>query len=83
MASVAQRGTLHENQLRHPTLARLVGGLRPARRNAPVRQRFYQFTAIDENTRFRVLHVYDHNHTKTATEFLQDVREQYTFLTRQ
>ncbi len=34
------------------------------------RQRFYQFTAIDEATRFRVLRVYDHNNTKTAMEFL-------------
>jgi hypothetical protein len=30
------------------------------------RQRFYQFTAIDEATRFRVLRIYDHNNTKTA-----------------
>jgi Phage integrase family len=34
------------------------------------RQRFYQFTAIDEATRFRVLRIYDHNNTKTAIEFL-------------
>ena len=35
------------------------------------RQRFYQFTAIDEATRFRVLRIYDHNNTRTAMEFLQ------------
>src|SRR3984893_11496248 len=34
------------------------------------RQRFYQFTAIDEATRFRVLRIYDHNNTKTAIDFL-------------
>ena len=28
------------------------------------RQRFYQFTAIDEATRFRVLRIYDHDNTK-------------------
>jgi len=41
------------------------------------RQRFYQFTAIDEATRFRVLRVYDHNNTKTAMEFLHEVREHF------
>src|SRR5437879_13072444 len=43
------------------------------------RQRFYQFTAIDEATRFRVLRIYDHNNTKTAIDFLRDVREHYPF----
>jgi hypothetical protein len=33
------------------------------------RQRFYQFTAIDEATRFGVLRIYDHNNTKTAIDF--------------
>jgi len=37
-------------------------------------QRFYQFTAIDEATRFRVLRIYDHNNTRTAIEFLRQVR---------
>lgn len=44
-----------------------------------VRQRFYQFTAIDKATRFRVLRVYDHNNTKTAMEFLQEVRQHLPF----
>jgi hypothetical protein len=35
------------------------------------RQRFYQFTPIDEATRFRVLRIDDHNNTKTAINFLQ------------
>jgi transposase InsO family protein len=43
------------------------------------RQRFYQFTAIDEATRFRVLRIYDHNNTKTAIEFLSEVREHFPF----
>lgn len=43
------------------------------------RQRFYQFTAIDEATRFRVLRVYDHNNTKTAMELLPEVREHLPF----
>lgn len=43
------------------------------------RQRFYQFTAIDEATRFRVVRVYDHNNTKTAVEFLNEVREHLPF----
>jgi transposase InsO family protein len=43
------------------------------------RQRFYQFTAIDEATRFRVLRIYDHDNTKTAIDFLQEVREHFPF----
>jgi len=43
------------------------------------RQRFYQFTAIDEATRFRVLRIYDHDNTKTAIDFLQQVREHFPF----
>jgi hypothetical protein len=43
------------------------------------RQRFYQFTAIDEATRFRVLRVYDHSNTKTASDFLREVREHFPF----
>ena len=43
------------------------------------RQRFYQFTAIDEATRFRVLRIYDHNNTKTAIDFLSEVREHFPF----
>ena len=46
------------------------------------RQRFYQFTAIDEATRFRVLRVYDHNNTKTAMEFLNEVRQLFPFVIR-
>jgi transposase InsO family protein len=43
------------------------------------RQRFYQFTAIDEATRFRVLRIYDHGNTKAAIDFLREVREHFPF----
>jgi hypothetical protein len=39
------------------------------------RQRFYQFTSIDEATRFRVLRVY----TETAIEFLREVPDHFSF----
>src|ERR1700736_6422235 len=38
------------------------------------RRRFYQFTAIDEATRYRVLRVYAHNSIKSATDFVEEVR---------
>src|ERR1700691_55308 len=44
------------------------------------RQRFYQFTAIDEATRFRVLCIYDHDNTKTAIDFLQEVQKHFPFV---
>ena len=43
------------------------------------RQRFYQFTAIDAATRFRVLRIYDHHNTKTAIDFLQEVQDHFPF----
>ena len=46
------------------------------------RQRFYQFTAIDEATRFRVLRIYDHDNTKTAIDFLREVQEHFPFATQ-
>lgn len=36
--------------------------------------RLYQFTAIDEATRFRVLKVYDHNSTRSAIDFVEELR---------
>jgi transposase InsO family protein len=47
-----------------------------------VRQRFYQFTAIDEATRFRVLRIYDHNNTKTAMDFLREGRDHFPSLSK-
>lgn len=43
------------------------------------RQRFYQFTAIDDATRFRVLRIYDHDNTKTAIDFLREVQDHFPF----
>ena len=43
------------------------------------RQRFYQFTAIDEATRYRVLRVYDYNNTRSAVAFLEEVRRRLPF----
>ena len=42
-------------------------------------QRFYQFTAIDEATRYRVLRVYDYNNTGSALVFLDEVRRKLPF----
>ena len=36
--------------------------------------RFYQFTAIDEATRYRVLKIYDHLSIKNAVSFVDEVR---------
>lgn len=36
--------------------------------------RLYQFTAIDEATRFRVLKIYDHNNIRSAIDFVEEVR---------
>jgi transposase InsO family protein len=46
------------------------------------RQRFYQFTAIDEATRYRVLRVYDYNNTRSAVAFLDEVRRRLPFAIR-
>jgi transposase InsO family protein len=36
--------------------------------------RFYQFTAIDEATRYRVLKIYEHNSVKSGIAFIEEVR---------
>jgi transposase InsO family protein len=38
------------------------------------RRKFYQFTAIDEATRYRVLQIYDHINIKSAIDFVDEVR---------
>jgi ubiquinone/menaquinone biosynthesis C-methylase UbiE len=43
------------------------------------RRRFYQFRAIDEATRFRVLRIYDQSSTKTARGFPREVRVYFPF----
>lgn len=37
--------------------------------------RFYQFTALDEATRYRVLKIYDHNSVRSAIDFVDEVRQ--------
>ena len=43
------------------------------------RKRLYQFTAIDDCTRIRILKVYDKCNQKTAIRFLNEVRERLPF----
>ncbi len=40
-------------------------------------RRFYQFTAIDEATRYRVLRVYAHNSIRSATDFVDELRRRF------
>jgi len=42
-------------------------------------KRFYQYTAIDDCTRIRVLRIYDRNNQKTAIQFLDYVLEKLPF----
>lgn len=37
--------------------------------------RLYQFTAIDEATRYRVLKIYDHNSIRSAIDFVDEIRK--------
>ncbi len=37
--------------------------------------RFYQFTALDEATRYRVLQIYDHNSVRSALDFVKEIQE--------
>ena len=39
--------------------------------------RFYQFTAIDEATRYRVLKVYEHNTTRAAVDFIEELQHRF------
>ena len=45
------------------------------------RKRYYQFTAIDDCTRLRVLKIYEHNDQKTAIQFLDYVLSRLPFRT--
>jgi transposase InsO family protein len=42
-------------------------------------RRYYQFTAIDDCTRYRVLQIYSHNSTKSALAFIEKLREKLPF----
>lgn len=43
------------------------------------RKRLYQFTAIDDCTRIRILNVYDRCNQRTAIQFLNEVRKRLPF----
>lgn len=43
------------------------------------RKKHYQFTAIDDCTRIRVLRIFDHNNQKTAIQFMDYVLEKLPF----
>jgi transposase InsO family protein len=51
----------------------------PAVANGKRTKRFYQYTAIDDCTRLRVLRIYDRNNQKTAIQFLDYVLEKLPF----
>jgi len=46
-------------------------------------KRYYQFTAIDDCTRFRVLRIYDHNTVSNAADFINQVRKALPFAIKQ
>jgi transposase InsO family protein len=46
-------------------------------------KQYYQFTAIDDCTRFRVLRIYDHHSVKSATDFVEQVRKTLPFAIKQ
>ena len=46
-------------------------------------KRYYQFTAIDDCTRYRVLRVYDHNTVANATDFVNELQKKLPFAIKQ
>ncbi len=46
-------------------------------------KRYYQFTAIDDCTRFRVLRIYDHNTVANAADFINQVKTALSFAIKQ
>jgi len=46
-------------------------------------KRYYQFTAIDDCTRLRVLRIYDHNNVKNASDFIDQVKTVLPFAIKQ
>ncbi len=46
-------------------------------------RRYYQFTAIDDCTRYRVLRIYDHNNVASATDFINQVKTALPFAIKQ
>jgi len=47
------------------------------------RRRYYQFTAIDDCTRFRVLRIYSQHTTSNALEFMEKVKENFPVVIKQ
>lgn len=47
------------------------------------KRKYYQFTAIDDCTRYRVLRIYDHNTVKNAADFINQVKEVMPFAIKQ
>jgi transposase InsO family protein len=46
-------------------------------------KRYYQFTAIDDCTRYRVLRIYDHNTVQNASDFIDKVKTALPFAIKQ
>lgn len=46
-------------------------------------RRYYQFTAIDDCTRYRVLRIYDHNSVESAMDFVDQVKRALPFAVKQ
>lgn len=46
-------------------------------------KKYYQFTAIDDCTRFRVLRIYDHNTVENAADFINQIKQALPFAIKQ
>lgn len=46
-------------------------------------KKYYQFTAIDDCTRYRVLRIYDHNTVANAADFINQVKQALPFAIKQ
>lgn len=47
------------------------------------KKKYYQFTAIDDCTRFRVMRIYDHNTVNNAADFINQVKKALPFAIKQ
>lgn len=62
-----------------PLPASTTHGVRPEARPVRRRGKFYQFTAIDDCTRLRIMKIYPRNNQKTAIQFVDYVLSQLPF----
>lgn len=46
-------------------------------------KRYYQFTAIDDCTRYRVMRIYDHNTVESAADFIDRLKQSLPFAIKQ